>query len=129
MSVERRGKLVLEFVPRAQTGAGFLWKEKTPFSLSVEEIGLCISQLPGKRVELSHAYYGSESDDESSRSGVTQTSGDSVEKVLMIQQAEGSSIKFTVDYMKNGVGGEVPPGIVFPVSYVQQVHLSPQLAK
>jgi len=113
VSVERRGKLVLEFVPRAQTGAGFLWKEKTPFSLSVEEIGLCISQLPGNSVELSHAYYGAESDDEGSRSGVTQTSGDSIEKVLTIQQAEGSSVKFTVDYMKNGVGGEDPSGIVF----------------
>lgn len=127
VSVERRGKLVLEFVPRAQTGAGFLWKEKTPFSLSVEEIGLCISQLPGNPVELSHAYYGSESDDEGSRSGVTQTSGDNIEKVLTIQQSEGSCVKFTIDYMKNGVGGEVPSGVVFSVSCDHRGKLSSQL--
>eukprot|EP00585_Thalassiosira_rotula_P004756 CAMPEP_0196141236 /NCGR_PEP_ID=MMETSP0910-20130528/9253_1 /TAXON_ID=49265 /ORGANISM="Thalassiosira rotula, Strain GSO102" /LENGTH=166 /DNA_ID=CAMNT_0041402339 /DNA_START=42 /DNA_END=538 /DNA_ORIENTATION=+ len=58
VSVDRRGKLVLEFIPRNTSGSGFAWSNKTLFSLSVEEVGLCLSQLPENNVELSHATYG-----------------------------------------------------------------------
>ena len=54
VSVDRRGKLVMEFIPRNNTGAGFAWNDKVLFSLSVEEVGLLLSQLPGNSVELSH---------------------------------------------------------------------------
>lgn len=109
MSVERRGKLVFEFVPRNTSGAGFAWSEKTLFSLSVEEVGLLLSQLPGNGVELSHSMnYGVGSDDESS-GGVMQESGDLVEKVLTIEPGEGSTLNFKIDYMKNGVGGQSHP--------------------
>lgn len=117
VSVERRGKLVLEFIPRNQTGAGFMWQEKTVFSLSVEEVGLFVSQLPGSGVELSHAAHNASYDRDDANSGVTQLSGDVVEKVLTIEQGEGSAVLFKVDYMKDGVGGQSPPGQEsFPVS-------------
>jgi hypothetical protein len=109
VSVERRGKLVLEFVPRKASGAGFDWNDKTLFSLSVEEVGLLLSQLPGNGVELSHSMnYGVGSDDESS-GGVMQQSGDLVEKVLTIEPGEGATLNFKVDYMKDGIGGQSPP--------------------
>jgi hypothetical protein len=106
VSVERRGKLVFEFVPRNASGAGFAWSEKT------------ISQLPLNGVELSHSMnYGVGSDDESS-GGVMQQSGDLVEKVLTIQPGEGATLTFKIDYLKDGVGGQSPPQFdnVMPVS-------------
>ena len=110
VSVERRGKLVFEFVPRNTSGAGFAWTEKTLFSLSVEEVGLLLSQLPGNGVELSHSMnYGLGSDDDESSGGVTQESGDLVEKVLTIEPGDGATLNFKIDYMKNGVGGQSPP--------------------
>lgn len=134
VAVERRGKLVIEFVPRNTTGTGFAWGDKTSFSLSVEELGLCLSQLPGSGVELSHATYaarGSGIEDGAMydgemldggvppASGVTQVAGDPVEKVLTIEPGEGATLKFKVDFMKGGVGGQTPPGMVgMPVSFV-----------
>lgn len=112
MSVERRGKLIVEFIPRNNTGAGFAWNEKTLFSLSVEEVGLCLSQLPKNTVELSHATYSTAAgDDEGPSSGVTQLAGDAVEKVLTIEPGEGDTMTFKIDYMKDGVGGQTPPGM------------------
>lgn len=111
VSVDRRGKLVFEFVPRNASGAGFAWTDKTNFSLSVEEVGLLLSQLPGNGVELSHSMnYGVGSDaDESGARGVTQYSGDLVEKVLTIQPGEGSTLNLKIDYVKDGVGGQSHP--------------------
>lgn len=116
VSVDRRGKLVLEFIPRNNTGAGFAWQDKTLFSLSVEEVGLLLSQLPDNSVELSHTVYNAEaaaqSGPDSDAPGVTQLSGDVVEKVLTIEPGEGATLTLKVDYMKGGVGGQTPPGLV-----------------
>jgi hypothetical protein len=119
ISVEKRGKLVLEFVPRNASGAGFLWSEKTIFSLSVEEVGLLISQLPGNGVELSHSMnYGVGGDSDESdgvmqrvqpQSGVLRYAGDLVEKVLTILPGAGASLVFKVDYVKDGIGGQIAP--------------------
>lgn len=110
VSVDRRGKLVFEFVPRNASGAGFAWTDKTNFSLSVEEVGLLLSQLPGNGVELSHSMnYGVGSDTDESGRGVTQYSGDLVEKVLTIQPGEGSTLNLKIDYVKDGVGGQSHP--------------------
>jgi hypothetical protein len=114
VSVERRGKLVLEFVPRNVSGTGFAWDNKTVFSLGVEEIGLCISQLPNAGVELSHKlYYGNDDGDDG---GARQISGDLIDKVMSIEPKEGSALLFKVDYMKNGVGGQTIDGVDVPVS-------------
>ena len=117
VSVERRGKLILELIPRNNTGAGFAWSDKTIFSLSVEEVGLLLSQLPENSVELSHPTYNNSMDGE--ESGVEQLSGDVVEKVFTVEPGEGSTLTFKIDYMSGGIGGQTPPGMEgIPVSIV-----------
>lgn len=117
VSVERRGKLILEWIPRNNTGAGFAWNDKTIFSLSVEEVGLLVSQLPDNSVELSHPTY--TSDGEAKASPVMQMGGDVIEKVFTVEPGDGSTLKFKVDYMMGGVGGQTPPGLEgLPVSYI-----------
>jgi hypothetical protein len=117
VSVERRGKLILEWIPRNNTGAGFAWNDKTIFSLSVEEVGLLVSQLPNNSVELSHPTY--TSDGEAKASPVMQMGGDVIEKVFTVEPGDGSTLKFKVDYMMGGVGGQTPPGLEgLPVSYI-----------
>ena len=116
ISVDRRGKLILEFVPRNNAGSGFLWDQKTMFSLSVEEMGLFISQLPGAGIELSHKlHYGAQGDD-GYGDGVRQLSGDVIDKVLTVEPKEGAALLFKIDYMKDGVGGQSPDSNI-PVSY------------
>eukprot|EP00970_Alexandrium_tamarense_P017410 scaffold9505_cov202-Alexandrium_tamarense.AAC.6 len=115
ISVDRRGKIVLEFVPRNPSGAGFQWADKTTFSMSVEEVGLFVSQLPQSGIELSHSLhyggYGSGGEEDGGGSGGAKiASGDMIEKVLTVEPGEASSVKFKIDYMKNGVGGQTPPG-------------------
>ena len=117
VSVERRGKLILELIPRNNTGAGFAWSDKTIFSLSVEEVGLLLSQLPENSVELSHPTYNNSMDGEDS--SVEQLSGDVVEKVFTVEPGEGSTLTFKIDYMSGGIGGQTPPGMEgIPVSYI-----------
>ena len=49
--------------------------------------------------------------------GVRQVGGDAVEKVLTIEPGEGATLRFKVDYVKGGVGGQAPPGVEgMPVS-------------
>lgn len=108
VSVDRRGSLLVEFVPRNATGQGYMWSNKTTFALSCEEVGLCISQLPENAVELSHS---------SRQNNVEVTAGDTVEKVLTIESGEGQTVKFKIDYMMGGVGGQSPLGMTdLPVS-------------
>lgn len=122
VSVERRGKLLLDFIPRNNTGSGFAWNQKIFFSLTVEEVGLLLSQLPMNSVELSHPVFGpegsggggsGEGDELGGRggsSGVRQYAGDVIEKVLTIVPGEGGTMAFTIDFAKDGVPGQTPPG-------------------
>ncbi|KAL9181138.1 hypothetical protein ACHAXT_009943 [Thalassiosira profunda] len=111
VSVDRRGKLVMEFIPRNNTGAGFAWNDKVLFSLSVEEVGLLLSQLPGNTVELSHQTRDPNlAGEEGGGYGVAQLSGDAIDKVMTIEPGEGATLTFKVDYVKDGVGGQTPPG-------------------
>jgi hypothetical protein len=113
VSVDRRGKLVLDFVRRQGNGSGFAWDTKSSFSLTAEEIGLCVSQLPGAGVELSHKLYYGDGED---GVAVKQLSGDMIEKVLTIEPMEGAALSFKLDYVKGGVGGQTPEG-TSPVSH------------
>lgn len=121
IAVDRRGKLVLEFVPRNNTGAGMAWNSKTIFSLTAEELGLLLHQLPDNAVELTHPLWDNNAGgDGGTLGGATQTSGDAVEKVLNIEPGEGATLTFKVDYMKGGVGGQTPPGAdEFPTTPVE----------
>lgn len=107
ISVDRRGKLILEFIPRNTAGTGFAWSTKTAFSLSAEEMGLCLSQLPGAGVELSHKLHYADSED---GDGMRQLSGDLTDKVLTIEPKDGAAVLFNIDYFKDGVGGQSPDG-------------------
>jgi hypothetical protein len=83
--------------------------------MSVEEVGLFVSQLPQSGIELSHSLhyggYGSGGEEDGGGSGGAKiASGDMIEKVLTVEPGEASSVKFKIDYMKNGVGGQTPPG-------------------
>ncbi|KAL3810474.1 hypothetical protein ACHAXA_010168, partial [Cyclostephanos tholiformis] len=119
VSVERRGKLVLEFVPRNNTGSGFAWGDKTLFSLTAEEVGLLVNQLPLNAVELCHPTYGPDGGEGGGdvdgfggtmSDGMRQMGGDPVEKVLSIEPGEGMTLRFKVDYARGGVMGQIPPG-------------------
>lgn len=109
VSVDRRGKLMIEFIPRNITGAGFAWNNKIFFSLTVEEVGLLLSQLPGNSMELSHPTFSDDYSGGDSAGGVAATAGDVVEKVLTIEPGEGGAVTFKIDFMSNGVGGQSPP--------------------
>lgn len=106
---------MLEFVPRNNTGAGFAWNDKTFFSMTVEEVGLVLSQLPGNSMELSHPTYANSGQNggpgDGQETNVTQLAGDVVEKVMNIDPGEGGTLNFKVDYMMGGVGGQTPPGL------------------
>ena len=45
-----------------------------------------------------------------------QPLGDLIEKVMTIEPKEGSALLFKVDYMKDGVRGQIPDSVVIPVS-------------
>lgn len=105
VSVERRGKLALEMIPRNNTGAGFAWSDKTAIHLSVEEVGLLLSQLPGNEVELAHPVQVPKAADETA-----ETAGERMEKVLTIVPGEGTTLTFKLDFVKDGVGGQAAPG-------------------
>lgn len=119
VSVDRRGKLIVEFIPRKRinTGTGLAWNDKTLFTMTVEEVGLCLSQLPENVVELSHptvqrGYNNNEATGgDEDEGGVTQLAGDDIFKVMTIEAGEGSTLTWKLDYFKDGVGGQTPPGI------------------
>lgn len=81
------------------------------FSLSVEEVGLLLSQLPGSSVELSHHTWSEDASAAEKQHGFEQLSGDAVEKVMTIEPGEGATLTFKIDYMKGGLGGQTPPGM------------------
>lgn len=82
-----------------------------------------LSQLPSAGVELSHKlYYGNSNNSGSDGSdgegsNVKVLSGDLTEKVLTVEPREGATVSFKVDFVKDGIGGQVPEGITFPVRY------------
>lgn len=105
----RKGRMLLEFTPRGADGA-YMWNDQTRFALSTEEVGLFCHQLPQYPVELSRSGSstgapGSGDDDESNFGPITN---DMPDKVLRITPAEGASVSFLLDYVRDGVGGQSP---------------------
>lgn len=104
--------MLLEFAPmNGGNQLGFQWDEKIGFALSVEEIGLLISQLPHYGVTLSRKLGGDQTSgfNGASYDLVSSTTNESIEKVLTATPGDGATIIFRVDYMKDGVGGQLPP--------------------
>jgi hypothetical protein len=118
IALQQKGKMLLEFAPmNPGDKMGFQWDEKIGFALSVEEIGLLISQLPHYGVTLSRkmggdqnystGFNGASYDLVSSTS--TSTSTETIEKVMTVMPGDGATIVFKIDFMKDGMGGQLAP--------------------
>lgn len=104
--------MLVEFAPmNAGSQPGFQWDEKVGFALSVEEIGLLISQLPHYGVTFNRKVGGDQSTgfNGGSYDLVTTSTNDSIDKVLTVQPGDGATITFRIDYMKDGMGGQLSP--------------------
>jgi hypothetical protein len=112
ISLQQKGSILMEFSP-ANPGnqMGWTWDEKIKFALSVEEIGLLISQLPHYPVTLTRTVGGDQNRgfNGDSYNLVSSTSNETMDKVLTAEPGDGAIIKFRIDYMKDGVGGQIPP--------------------
>ena len=112
VSLQQKGRLLFEFSPaNGGNQPGWKWDEKIGFALSVEEIGLLISQLPHYGVTLTRKVGGDQSSgfNGGSYNLVSSSSNETIDKVLTAQPGDGATIIFRVDYMKDGVGGQIPP--------------------
>jgi hypothetical protein len=98
----RKGRILLEFAPRGADGK-YVWTDAVRFALSAEEVGLLVNQLPHYKVEFSRLP--PTGGDEYS-GGVV--SNDMPEKVLTVEPGELGAINFTLDYVRDGVGGQSP---------------------
>lgn len=99
---KNKGRILLEFTPRGHEGQ-YQWSDQVRFGLSAEEVGLFLSQLPQYGIELcrnvaSGADY----------SGGGAVSNDMPDKVLHITPGEGAAVRFQLDYVRDGVGGQSP---------------------
>lgn len=74
-------------------------------------MGLFINQLPRFSIELSRTpgKFGNHDVDSAEHGG---GGGDSIDKVLKIEPGESGTVKFTMDFMKDGVGGQEHEGLV-----------------
>jgi hypothetical protein len=96
----RKGRILFEFTPRGKDGK-YDWTQSIRLALSAEEIGLLVNQLPHYKVEFSRVS-SIRGDEPHSTTG----SPDSPEKVLTVEPGELGVINFTIDYVKDGVGGQ-----------------------
>lgn len=113
ISLQEKGRMLLELAP-AKTGnqRGFNWEEKISFALTVEEMGLMLSQLPHYRVAFGRKIGG---DNSTGFNGAgydlvsAPVSNESIDKVLIADPGDGATITFRLDFQKEGVGGQFPP--------------------
>ena len=99
--------MLFQFSPSSSNGVK--WNEKISFALSAEELGLLVTQLPYHPVNfVREIMSGQDSGLNSERYNVV-SDDNSVTKTLTATPIEGASIHFEIDYMKNGIGGQMPP--------------------
>lgn len=101
----RKGRMLFEFTPRGGNG-NYLWQDQTRFALSAEEVGLVCNQLPQFPVELSRLPNTSAPGEDGDM--FAAVSNDMPDKVLKIAPAEGASVSFSIDFVRDGVGGQSP---------------------
>jgi hypothetical protein len=107
LAVDKKGRMILEWVPRSNDNKSWAWNDKIRLALSVEEIGLVINQLPHFPVEISRPMYAGQDDDTNSHfSGSGPVIGDMPEKVFKATPGEGATITLSIDYVKDGIGGQ-----------------------
>lgn len=107
LDTTRKGRMLFEFTPRGADGR-YAWTERVRFALSPEEMGLLVNQLPHYKVEFSRVQSVRGEGDDPYGTAITP---DAPEKVLTVEPGELGAINFTIDYVKDGVGGQLPgPG-------------------
>jgi hypothetical protein len=102
----RKGRMLLEFTPRASDG-NYMWNDQTRFALSAEEVGLVCNQLPQFPVELCRSPNASAPGEEATDPFAAITN-DMPDKVLKITPAEGASVSILIDFVRDGIGGQSP---------------------
>jgi len=117
ISLLQKGRMLLEFSPKNQGNQkGFQWNEKISFALTVEEMGLLLSQLPHYTVTLSRRIGGEGNGGfDASTYDLISTgtaTNEYMDKVLTVEPGDGATVMFQIDYMKDGVGGQKPPAFV-----------------
>jgi hypothetical protein len=103
---KRKGRMLLEFTPRGSDGQ-YTWNDQTRFALSAEEVGLFCNQLPQFPVELSRSPNSSAPGEEAT-DPFAAMSNDMPDKVMKIAPAQGASVSFLIDFVKDGIGGQSP---------------------
>ncbi|GMI43796.1 hypothetical protein TrCOL_g12218 [Triparma columacea] len=100
VTVERVGKLLVEFTPRVNRA--FQWDMQQNFALTAEECALIQHQLPaGHPVELSRR---SEDLDNSWVANNPNHPMTNLDKVLFVEPTEGASVTFSLDYIDTETG-------------------------
>lgn len=98
--LNKKGRLMLEWVPKDNSTNRFLWDRPLRFALSPEEIGLVVARLKqGQSVEVNRRTQGFEYDQD----------GGSILKVFRAVPLDGGSVKMICDYEADGQGGQAPP--------------------
>jgi hypothetical protein len=105
--LSQQGRMMFQFSPSSRTG--IQWNKKIILALNVEELGLLVSQLPFHAVTFTRDIVGNNGDGMNEGRYNTISDDDSVVKTLSVTPLDGASIRFEIDYKKNGVGGQVPP--------------------
>lgn len=100
----RKGRILLEFSPRGPDGK-YVWTEVIRFGLGAEEVGLLVNQLPHYKVEFSRVAQGTRNDSGEQSYGGAVVS-DMPEKVLTVEPGEHGAVNFTIDFVRDGVGGQ-----------------------
>jgi hypothetical protein len=104
----KRGRILIEFTPRGPDGS-FHWADQVRVAISAEEVGLICNQLPHYEVSLTRVPRVATGYDGESTEGIA--SDGIPNKVLKATPGEGGTVKFSIDYVLNGVGGQSPgPG-------------------
>lgn len=108
MDPSKKGRLLLEFFP--SIGGNYAWDQAERFALSAEETGLILSQLssePRHDIELVRMPL----QEEGFNSGNGPVTTDMPDKVLKLVPGDGFTVELSLDYIKDGVGGQAPaPG-------------------
>lgn len=105
--LSQQGRMMFQFSPSSRTG--IQWNKKIILALNVEELGLLVSQLPFHAVTFTRDIVGNNGEGRNEGRYNTISDDDSVVKTLSVTPLDGASIRFEIDYKKNGVGGQVPP--------------------
>lgn len=87
----------------------YVWPDQVRFGLSPEEVGLLYNQLPQFGIELSRVPSSYVRPEEQFGEGISSTPNpDTPDKVLKVQPGEASTVSFHIDYVKDGIGGQMP---------------------